>query len=194
MATGTKWNEGVIGAAIGGGTYGLVMAVTGNTVAAGFAGAAAEATVNQVLSYVPVLSQANGNETTKQLTIENIATSSANIVADTAVNGTISTITGKIAGKIIPTNHNWFTPQKFVSSFFGHYAVKSELQTAVQSTLITASNIITDDSNKGKNDEEKNNCAETEENLKESADTSDVICISDTSIICRSNQLSMCCF
>ncbi len=39
-------------------------------------------------------------------------------------------------GKIVPTNKGWFIPQKFVSSFVGKYAIKSELQTLTQSGLL----------------------------------------------------------
>ena len=58
------------------------------------------------------------------------------IISDTVVNGIITGITGKIAGKIVPTNSGWFKPQKFVSSFVGKYAIKSEMQTLIQSGLL----------------------------------------------------------
>lgn len=44
-------------------------------------------------------------------------------------------MTGKIANEIVPINSGWFKPQKFKSSFVGKYAVKSELQTLIQSIL-----------------------------------------------------------
>ena len=44
----------------------------------------------------------------------------------------IANVTGKIAGKIVSTNNGLFKPQKFVSSFAGKYAVKSELQSLIQ--------------------------------------------------------------
>lgn len=48
----------------------------------------------------------------------------------------ISAVTGAIAGEIVPINDWWFKPQKFISSIAGKYAIKSELQTLVQSGLL----------------------------------------------------------
>lgn len=45
-------------------------------------------------------------------------------------------VTGAMAGKIVPTNNGRFKPQKFVSSFTGKYAIKSQVQTIVQSGLL----------------------------------------------------------
>ena len=136
VTTGKKWNEGVIGATVGGAVYGGVLAATGNVWAAGFASAAAESLTNEVVSYIPKVSQANGQTVTKKVTTGNVIDSTKTVLNDTAVNGTISAVTGKIAGKIVPTNNGWFKPQKFVSSFAGKYAIKSELQTLTQSGLL----------------------------------------------------------
>ncbi len=136
VTTGKKWNEGVIGATVGGAVYGGVLAATGNVWAAGFAGAAAESLTNEVVSYIPKVSQANGQTVTKKVTTGNVIDSTKTVLNDTAVNGTISAVTGKIAGKIVPTNNGWFKPQKFVSSFAGKYAIKSELQTLTQTGLL----------------------------------------------------------
>ena len=136
VTTGKKWNEGVIGATVGGAVYGGVLAATGNVWAAGFASAAAESLTNEVVSYIPKVSQANGQTVTKKVTTGNVIDSTKTVLNDTAVNGTISAVTGKIAGKIVPTNNGWFKPQKFVSSFAGKYAIKSELQTLTQSSLL----------------------------------------------------------
>ena len=91
---------------------------------------------NEVVSYIPKVSQANGQTVTKKVTTGNVIDSTKTVLNDTAVNGTISAVTGKIAGKIVPTNNGWFKPQKFVSSFAGKYAIKSELQTLTQSGLL----------------------------------------------------------
>ncbi|MBO5231949.1 MAG: RHS repeat-associated core domain-containing protein [Clostridia bacterium] len=136
VTTGKKWNEGVIGAVVGGAVYGGVLAATGSVCAAGFASAAAESLTNEVVSYIPKVSQANGQTVTKKVTTGNVIDSAKTVLNDTAVNGTISAITGKIAKNIVPTNNGWFEPQKFVSSFVGKYAIKSELQTLTQSALI----------------------------------------------------------
>ena len=58
------------------------------------------------------------------------------VCTDTLKNGAVLIVTGNIAKKIVPTNNGWFKPQKFVSSFAGKYAIKSELQTLTQSALI----------------------------------------------------------
>lgn len=136
VTTGKKWNEGVIGATVGGAVYGGVLAATGNVWAAGFASAAVESLTNEVVSYIPKVSQANGQTVTKKVTTGNVIGSTKTVLNDTAVNGTLSAVTGKIAGKIVPTNNGWFKPQKFVSSFAGKYAIKSELQTLTQSGLL----------------------------------------------------------
>ena len=141
LACGNKWNDGVIGAAIGGAVYGGVLASTGNILAAGYASAAAESLTNQVLSYVPVAAQINGQVSTKKVTKSNVINSTLSVVSDTAINGSISVATGSVAGNIVPTNNGWFKPQKFISCFAGKYAVKSELQTVIQSSIL----LITDD-------------------------------------------------
>ena len=138
VITGKKWYDGLLGAAVGGAVYGIVLATTGNVWAAGFAGAAAESWTNEALSYIPGVAQINGQTVTKKLTKGNVINSAKTIIKDTAVNGTISAATGKLAGYIVPTGKTWIKPQKFVSSFFGKYAVKSELQTVTQSLGVFA--------------------------------------------------------
>ena len=140
VACGKKWNDGVIGAAVGGAVYGIVAATTGNVIAAGYASAAAESLKNQVLSYVPVGAQANGQVTTKKVTKSNVASSVISVVNDTAINGAISAATGAFAGKAVPINNGWFKPKNFISCFASKYARKSELQTVIQSSLL----LITD--------------------------------------------------
>ena len=140
VMTGNKWNTGVIGAAVGGAMYGGVLAATGSVVAAGFASAASEAAVNELLSYTP-LAKVNGYEQ-KDVSTENVVSSVATVVADTAINGTASAVTGKVAGMIVPTNNGWFQPQKLASSFVGKYAIKSQLQTYVQAGLLIGVEIV----------------------------------------------------
>ena len=136
VCDGKKWNEGVFGAFVGGAVYGAMAVYTGNIWGAGYTSAEAESLTNEVLSYIPGIAQLNGQSTTKELTLENISDSLKTIANDTVVNGTISAITGQIAGKVVPINSGWFKPQKFVSSFVGKYAVKSHLQTLAQSLFI----------------------------------------------------------
>ena len=72
----------------------------------------------------------------------NILNSVKTAAVNTAVNGTLNAVTGKIAGKIVPTNNGWVKPQKFISSFAGNYAVKSEFQTFIQSNIISGKDVI----------------------------------------------------
>ena len=136
VSTGKKWNDGIIGAVVGGAVYGAIASATGNVWAAGFASAAAESLTNEVTSYIPTVSKYNGQTTTKKVTKKNVINSTKKVVSDTAVNGVTSAITGTVAGKIVPTNNGWFKPQKLISSFVGQYAIKSDLQTLVQSGLL----------------------------------------------------------
>ena len=138
VSTGKKWNDGIVGAVVGGMVSGGITAATGNFVAASFAGAAAEAATNEVVSYIPTVAQWNGNSVTKKVTTTNVVRSVTSVTVDTAVNGTVSAVTGKVAGKIVPTNNGWFKPQKFSSAFIGKYALKSDLQTLAQSGLTFA--------------------------------------------------------
>ena len=140
VACGKKWNDGVVGAAVGGAVYGIVAATTGNVIAAGYASAAAESLTNQVLSYMPKASRYNGQSSAKKVTKSNVASSVISVVNDTAINGAISAATGAFAGKAVPINSGWFKPKNFISCFAGKYARKSELQTVIQSSLL----LITD--------------------------------------------------
>ena len=134
VVTNQKWNQGVIGAIAGGAVYGAVIASTGNITAAAFSSAAVETAVNEISSYCPVIADINGTSQ-KDLTFENVTQSVEKVMSDTIVNGVLYTITGKMAAKIVPTNNGWFKPKKFISSFAGRYAVKSELQTLIQGAL-----------------------------------------------------------
>ena len=138
VTPGKKWNDGIIGAVAGGAVAGAIVAATGGTaggIAAAFAGAATESLTNEVASYVPRVSSWNGQSTTKKVTKENVVNSAKTAVIETAANGMTSAITGIAAGKLLPINNGWFKPQKFVSSFFGKYAVRSDLQAITQATM-----------------------------------------------------------
>ena len=136
LTAGKKWNEDILGAVVGGATYGGILAATGNIATAGYASAAAESLTNEAISYIPIIAQVNGQTATKKITTDNIIDSTKTILNGIAINGTISVVTGKIAGKLVPTNNGWFKPQKLVSSFVGKYAKKSELQTLAQAGLL----------------------------------------------------------
>ena len=135
VTSGEKWNKGVVGAVVGGIVSGAITAATGNLVAGAFAGAAVESALNEVTSYVPRAAQMNGYQTVKRVTPRNIARSVATVASETAVNGTVSLVTGKIAENIIPMNSGWFKPKKLVSCLTGRYAQKAHLQTLAQTGL-----------------------------------------------------------
>ena len=136
ISTGKDWNEGVLAAALGGAVYGAVVASTGNIVGAGFASAATESFINEASTYDSTLALLNGKSVTKELSQSNIDESAVTIITETVFNGTITVATGEIAAKVIPTNNGWIKPQKFVSSFTGKYAIKSQMQTVIQSDLL----------------------------------------------------------
>ena len=116
------------------------MATTGNIVLASYVSSATEAILNEAVSYTS-FAKINGSEQ-KALTSENLSASFSKTVSDTIVNGTVLAATGKIAGRIVPTNKGWIKPTKFSSSFVGKYAQKSIAQTAVQGGLYAIRNIV----------------------------------------------------
>ena len=140
VSTGKDWKNGVWGAAVGGTVFGAMIAATGNVPLAGFASAAAESETNEIISYTS-LAKSNGSEK-RTPTVPNIAESVASIITDTAINGISITITGMVAGVISPTNNGWFQPKEFVSSFFGKYAIKSQIQTAVQTGMLVGIELV----------------------------------------------------
>ena len=132
IATGQKWSSGVVGAALGGGTYNVVSLVTGgNLVLASAAGSAVEATTNEVGTYL------NGD---KKLNMENIKNSFLNITKKTIGNSLAVGATGYAASKIVKTSANWFQPQKLKSCFMGKYAKKVEAQSGIQGFMMSIYN------------------------------------------------------
>lgn len=123
-----NWYSGVVGASVGGGIGGG-LAASGQGSIGIVAGAAAESITNEILSYTPA-APVSGLEQ-KSLTKENVSNSIGNILTNTFTDSVLSTVSGKIAGNLIPTNKGWFKPKKFLSSFFGKYARKAHLQTFV---------------------------------------------------------------
>lgn len=124
--------EGVVGAALGGATYNVVSVLTnGNIYAASAAGSAVEALTNEIGDYL------TGR---KELTVENVMSSAANIACKTAENTLTAAVTGKLSSKIVKINNGWFKPKKFISSFTGKYARKIWSQTAVQGSMIVVYN------------------------------------------------------
>ena len=128
VSSGKKWSDGLAGAFVGGAVSGFVLSTTGNLAAASYAGAAAESFTNEVVSYTPWVSEENRKEFNQENILESVGT----IVLDTAIDGTMSYITGKVSDKIIPINKGWFKPKKLKSSLIGKYARLSHAQTMVE--------------------------------------------------------------
>ena len=144
VATGKKWNKGVLGAVAGGATAGAIFAVTGDAVVSSYTGALVESAVNEFVSYRPQLSKANGRSKPKKATNINISNSLKTVCKDTAVNGTLSLMTGNMAGNVGYVNSKWIKPQKFKSSFIGNYAKKAHGQSAVQGSFDATVNMMMD--------------------------------------------------
>ena len=126
--SGKEWNDDLLGAVVGGAVYGGIVGGTGNLAVASYAGAAAESLTNEVVSYTPI-AKYNGQEQ-KALTKSNLKSSAKKIVKDTAVDGTISLISGKVANNAVPIGATWIKPTKIASRLFGSYARKIWAQEA----------------------------------------------------------------
>ena len=132
IATGQKWNSGILGAALGGGVYNVVALVTGgNLVLASAAGSAVEATVNEVGTYL---------KGEKKISVDNVKNSFSIVATRTVTNSLAVGTTGHIAGKLVKTNANWFQPQKLKSCFTGKYAKKVEAQSGLQGIMMSIYN------------------------------------------------------
>jgi len=108
VATGKKWNNGVLGAFAGGAVAGAIIAATGDPVVASYTGALVESTVNEVTSYHAGASKLNGQSKAKKATNINISNSINKICLDTALNGTLSLMTGNMAENVGFVNKGWF--------------------------------------------------------------------------------------
>ena len=131
------------GSTFGGGVSGAVMASTKNTVAANYIGAGAESFANEVASYIPKVSEFNGETSTKSLNRANVADSLSTAFRDMLVNGSVNMATSHIAGRIIPTNNGWFAPKRFSSSFLGKYAKLAHAHTFLQGFIgVVAEDVV----------------------------------------------------
>ena len=136
ILTDCKFDEGLIGAAVGGAVYNVVALVTNDPSLAAFSSSAAESLTNEVVDYI------SGD---KEFTGDNILASSGHVLLDTAVNGVIYYGTGQIASRAIPTNNGWFQPKKVVSVLTGKYTKKVFLQTATQALFNSCTNYVKHD-------------------------------------------------
>jgi RHS repeat-associated protein len=103
--------DNVAGAFVGGAVFGAISS-TGNVVAAGYAAAAAESLVNDL--------------------VDGKGVSPGNLLMDTICYGTIYAITGKIADKIVPINKGWFSPKSLKTMINGNYSRKLTYGSVVQ--------------------------------------------------------------
>ena len=121
LATGKDWSDNLVGAMVGGAVYNLVSyTVPGGAAYAPYAAAAAEAVTNEAEEYV------RG----KEINWNNVCQSISRVLVDTAVNGTIYSVTGRLASQKVPINPGWFKPQKLISAFAGNYTRKVFMQSA----------------------------------------------------------------
>ena len=73
--------------------------------------------------------------------MKNVLGSATDVLVDTAVNGTISAISGKLAYGMIPTNNGWFKPQSVNAFFNGYNGLKSTGQCVLQNTFTMGANV-----------------------------------------------------
>ncbi len=133
LTTGQDVWDGVIGAAVGGAVFGGIMATTGNLAAASYISSAAESVTNEACKYI------SGE---KELTTTNLLDSAGTVLTDTAINGTVNMVTGKIAGKVVRTK-GLYSPSKFVKSFIGPYARRMYKQTIIQAYYTLQYKLVT---------------------------------------------------
>ena len=108
-----NWLMGaIIGGAVAGGitisSFFLKTFTSSVGLIASYAGAVAESITNEVETY----------RKGKVLSVDNLTNSVGTVFSETIGNGTMDLIFGQIPGYEIPTNHAWFRPKYFKSSFF----------------------------------------------------------------------------
>ena len=91
--TGRPLQEGIIGAAVGGAVSGAIVATTGNTALASYAGSAASSATEEIISYT------RGE---KELNWDNVKQSAVTVARDTAIDGTIGIVTDRAIPKLKP--------------------------------------------------------------------------------------------
>ncbi len=124
LINGEDWKNNLVGAAVGGAVFNVVATTTGSIAAASYASAAAESATNEAVSYL------TGK---KNFTADNLKDSALNIAVDTALNGSVYVITGRIANRLHPINDKWFKPQKSLKIVFtGKYGIHVWKQTGWQ--------------------------------------------------------------
>ena len=140
--SGRPWNEGWLGATAGGMiSGGLTMA--GMPVLGIILGAGTSSLLNEGSSYVPGVASYNGKQQ-QEITPQNIIRSTTNVVIETAQNSMISSITGNVATRVIPSSYVLVIPPTASSSLRGaltsDYAVNVHSQTVFSTGLEVASN------------------------------------------------------
>ena len=124
LINGEDWKNNLVGAAVGGAVFNVVATTTGSIAAASYASAAAESATNEAVSYL------TGKKT---FTADNLKGSVLNVAVDTALNGSVYVITGRIANRLHPINDKWFKPQKTLKIVLtGKYGIHVWKQTGWQ--------------------------------------------------------------
>ena len=95
ISAGRTWHDGAVGAFVGGTVGTGTFILTGSSRAGSYAGAAAESITNEAGQYI------TGK---KELNWKNFGDSVGNVLADTAVNGTIDYGIGRVTDKYAPYN------------------------------------------------------------------------------------------
>lgn len=126
----SQWGEGVMGAAFGGGAYGLVTGFGVNPIAAGYIGACAESFVNEAVDYMQGI---------KKGSTDNIISSIYTVACDTLAGGTYYAVTGTIAAQVIPTTFGGKDTVEFLTQ--GAEMGKAWGQSIYQSSMVMIKNI-----------------------------------------------------
>ena len=131
--TGNKWYDGVAGAFVGGFTYAAVSVISpGNTVAASYAAAGAEAVVNEIVSY---------KKEGKPLSRDSLALSALTVLGKTATNGSLYMMAGKAADKI---KINWGNLSNTAHYFIRRDAPAIITQSCYQAALVLGEKLALD--------------------------------------------------
>lgn len=119
IRSGEKWNKGLLGAFAGGAAGGMMESV-GLGFASPYTSVFVEDITNEVLSYTSLSNLSD--QTKKKFNKTNVKKSLKRTIKDTAYNGTLNYVGGKLSGKMTKIGKTWIKPTTFKTSFTGRYA------------------------------------------------------------------------
>ena len=119
VRTGEKWYKGTFGAFVGGAVAGAMTSV-GLGIASSYASVFVEDITNEAISYTNFAN--NNGQTKKKFNKANVKASFKKTIKDTAYNGTLNCVGGKLSSKMTKIGKTWIKPTTFKSSFTGRYA------------------------------------------------------------------------